>query len=116
MVKHSVDALARELLEQARRVPAGRASRTLVGGHEQAMRQTVVALLDGQELAEHDNPGQATLLVLRGRVVLHAGTDTWDGRVGDLIEIPPARHSVAATEDAVVLLSAVPRERGQASN
>jgi quercetin dioxygenase-like cupin family protein len=38
-------------------------------------------------------------------VRLLAGTDSWDGREGDLIVIPPARHSLDAVETAVVLLT-----------
>jgi quercetin dioxygenase-like cupin family protein len=109
MIKHSLDALGRELLEQAQRAPADRASRTVVGGHEHVMRQTVLALAAGTSLAEHDNPGEATLVVLRGRIVLRSGADSWDARTGDLLEIPQARHSVEAAEDAVILLTAVPR-------
>ena len=37
------------------------------------VRQTVIALSQGSTLAEHENPGAATLHVLHGRVVLHAG-------------------------------------------
>ena len=36
---------------------------------------------------------------------LLAGDDSWDGREGDLIVIPPVRHSLHATESAVVLLT-----------
>lgn len=108
MLKTSLDALGRELLDDARAQGAGRASRTVVGGHEHVMRQTVIALTAGSELSEHDNPGEASLVVLSGRIVLTAGADTWNGRTGDLLEIPPSRHSVQATEDAVFLLSAVP--------
>ncbi|GGJ48313.1 hypothetical protein GCM10010121_069320 [Streptomyces brasiliensis] len=56
-------------------------------------------------LAEHENPGEATLLVLRGRVRLTSGDTSWEGRTGDLITIPEARHSVQAVEDAAVLLT-----------
>ena len=109
MQKNSVDAVARELLDDARRASSHRASKTLVGGHEHVMRQTVVALVAGSELAEHQNPGEASLLVLSGRIVVHAGSDSWDGRRGDLIEIPAMSHSVSAVEDAALLLTAVPR-------
>ena len=108
MQKTSLDALARELLEDARRASSNRASRTVVGGHERAMRQTLVALGAGAALEEHENPGEASILIVEGRVVLHAGGQSWDGRRGDLIEIPGERHSVSAVEDAVFLLSAVP--------
>jgi len=65
----------------------------------------VVALTKGTSLAEHDSPGEATLQVLSGRVVLTAGDDSWEGRTGDLIVIPPARHRLDALEDATVLLT-----------
>ena len=109
MQKTSLDALAREQLEAARRADSSRSATTVVGGHERALRQTVVALTSGAELAEHDNPGEATLYVISGRVELRCGDDSWQARTGDLIEIPPARHSLLAIEDSAVLLTAVPR-------
>lgn len=113
MNKHSIVALAREQLESARRNAAGRAARTVVGGHERALRLTVVALRAGACLDEHDNPGEATLYTISGRVQLRVGDDAWDARAGDLLEIPPARHSVRAYEDSAVLLTAVPRRDTQ---
>ena|SRR5579875_2598703 len=107
--KLSLDATAREQLDAARRADAHRAASTVVGGHEHVMRQTVVALVAGAELAEHENPGEATVQVLLGRVQVVAGSDSWDARVGDLVEIPPERHSLRALEDSAVLLTAVPR-------
>jgi quercetin dioxygenase-like cupin family protein len=77
------------------------------GGHEHTLRQTLLALSAGTSLAEHDSPGEATLYVLIGRVRLQAGGDCWDGRDGDLITIPPARHELHAFEDAAVLLTTV---------
>ena len=43
--------------------------------------------------------------VLSGRGRLLADGDSWDGREGDLIVIPPARHSLQAVDNAVVLLT-----------
>ncbi|GAA2570058.1 cupin domain-containing protein [Pseudonocardia hydrocarbonoxydans] len=103
--KLSLDALARELLEAAVRAPAGRAARTAVGGHDTVLRQTLVALCAGQELAEHDNLDEATVQVLHGRVRLVAGDTEWEGRRGDLIVVPQARHRLQAIEDATVLLT-----------
>ncbi|MGW0057347.1 cupin domain-containing protein [Nocardia nova] len=105
MEKFSVDAMARELLQRAGAAAAGRAADTLYGGHEHRLRQTVVALVAGAELAEHDNPGEATLLVLRGRVRLRSADTTWEGRHGDLLVVPRARHSLEAIEDSAVLLT-----------
>jgi quercetin dioxygenase-like cupin family protein len=64
-----------------------------------------MALLGGRSMSEHENPGEATLFVLRGRVRLIADDDVWDGRSGDMIVIPDSRHSLEAVEDSVVLLT-----------
>jgi quercetin dioxygenase-like cupin family protein len=104
MQKMSLDAIAREQLEEARRT-GGRAASTVFGGHEQVLRQTVIALVADAEMKEHESPGAATLHVLSGRVRLTAGADSWDGRTGDLIVIPSARHGLVALEDSVVLLT-----------
>lgn len=109
MQKLSLDALVREQLELARRSSAQRSATTVVGGHERALRQTLIALPAGSSLDEHENPGEASLIVLRGRVELSVGSDSWDARTGDLVEIPPARHSLRAHEDSAVLLTSVPR-------
>lgn len=105
MQKLSLDALAREHLERARTSSAGRSAETIYGGHEHTLRQTLVAMTAGTALAEHENPGEATAHVLTGRVVLGSGGDSWEGRKGDLIVIPPARHDLQALEDSVVLLT-----------
>jgi quercetin dioxygenase-like cupin family protein len=105
MQKLSLEAQAREHLERAAASSTGRSSGTVYGGHEHVLRQTLMALTAGTDLAEHDSPGEATLLVLRGRVRLSAGGTSWDGRTGDLIVIPPSRHSLHALEDSAVLLT-----------
>ncbi|MGY0069157.1 cupin domain-containing protein [Streptomyces sp. QTS137] len=105
MQKLSLDALAREHLERAAAASTGRSASTVHGGHEHTLRQTLLALTSGTSLAEHENPGEATLLVLRGRVRLTSGETSWEGRTGDLIVIPPARHALEALEDAAVLLT-----------
>ena len=109
MQKLSLDALAGEHLERAQTSSAGRSSETVVGGHEHTLRQTLVALRAGTMLAEHENPGEATVHVLVGRVRLGAAGAEWEGRRGDLIVIPPARHDLQALEDAAVLLTVAMR-------
>ena len=69
------------------------------------MRQTLVGLRAGATLAEHENPGEASVHVLRGRVTLTAGDASWDGRSGDLLVVPDQRHSLLAHEDSVILLT-----------
>src|SRR5690348_8759885 len=60
MQKLSLDALAREELQTARQAASGRSARTVFGGHEHVLRQTVIALLAGRVLGDHENPGEAT--------------------------------------------------------
>ncbi|OLT36222.1 LuxR family transcriptional regulator [Rhodococcus sp. CUA-806] len=105
MMKHSLEALAREQLERAGRASSGRSAATVYGGHEHILRQTLIALLAGHSLSEHENPGEATVQVLHGRVRLTAADDAWEGRDGDLIVVPQATHALEATEDSVVLLT-----------
>jgi quercetin dioxygenase-like cupin family protein len=105
MQKQSLDALGRQHLEQARASSAGRSSETVYGGHEHILRQTLMALIAGTTLAEHESPGEATAHVLSGRIRIGAGEDSWEGRTGDIITIPPSRHDLHAIEDAVVLLT-----------
>jgi quercetin dioxygenase-like cupin family protein len=75
------------------------------GGHEHALRQTVLALTAGSSLDEHESPGEATVQVLRGRVRLTAGQVAWEGRAGDLLVVPEVRHALQAIEDSAVLLT-----------
>lgn len=105
MQKLSLDAVAREQLERARQASNGRSADTVYGGHEQVLRQVVMALTAGTTMAEHESPGEATVHVLSGRVRLRSGDNAWDGRTGDLIVVPPVRHDLHAVEDAVVLLT-----------
>jgi quercetin dioxygenase-like cupin family protein len=43
--------------------------------------------------------------VLQGRVRLVADAVSWEGRDGDLLIVPQARHTLQALEDAAVLLT-----------
>lgn len=94
------------LLEEAGAQSSHRAARTLCGGSGHVLRQTAIALLADSTLSDHENPGEATLQVLVGRVRL-----TWsDGSVeldtGGHVVIPQERHGLVALTDAVVLLTA----------
>jgi len=104
MQKFSVEAIVRDLLGRARN-GNGRAADTVIGGHERVLRQTVIALVKGAALSEHENPGEASVHVLAGRVRLTSGDASWDGRTGDLLVVPDAPHSLEALEDSAVLLT-----------
>ncbi|NEA27260.1 cupin domain-containing protein [Actinomadura bangladeshensis] len=105
MQKLSLDAQVRDHLKRAAAGSTGRSADTVYGGHEHVLRQTIVALTAGTSLSEHENPGEATIHVLHGRVRLVAGENHWDGVSGDLLIVPDARHSLEALEDAAVLLT-----------
>jgi len=101
----SLTAVADEQLARARQSNSGRSAQTIYGGHDHFLRQTVIALVAGRELGEHYSPGEATLQVLNGEVRVSAGTESWDGAVGDFLIIPAVRHSLQAVDDSVVLLT-----------
>lgn len=105
MDKKSLTAVARQQLKIASTATSGRSSQTIYGGHANSLRQTVVGLSAGQSLAEHDNAGEATLLVLSGTLTLISGSNQWKGSTGDLLVVPKARHSVMAVDDVAFLLT-----------
>lgn len=105
MEKSSLTALAREQLKIARQAASGRSAKTVYGGHEHVLRHTLIALAAGHKLDEHDNPGEATVHVLHGRVRLCAGEVGWEGSPGDLLIVPVARHTLEALDDSAVLLT-----------
>lgn len=109
MQKESLTALVRHHLETASTASSGRSAHTIYGGHEHVLRQTLIALRAGSSLGEHENPGEATVQVLHGRVTLVAGDTEWNGSPGDLMTIPDSRHSLEAVADSVVLLTVAKR-------
>lgn len=105
MQKLSLEALSRQHLERAASASTGRSSQTVYGGHERVLRQTLIALNSGGVLSEHENPGEATVLVLHGRVRLISDDASWEGMAGDLLIVPEARHSLEALEDTTFVLT-----------
>jgi quercetin dioxygenase-like cupin family protein len=105
----SLTALAKQQLVTARSAGSGRSAVTVYGGREHDLRQTLIALTAGTVLGEHESPGEATLQVMDGRVVVRSDSDQWEGSVGDHVVIPPERHELAAIDDSVVLLTVATR-------
>jgi quercetin dioxygenase-like cupin family protein len=99
-----LEQLADELLGRARTEKSGRAGRTLPHPVD-GLRQTVIALTGGASLDEHESPGSATLLVLRGSARLSVGDDDVSLGTHQIAPIPDRRHSLHVEEDSVVLLS-----------
>jgi len=105
MKKFSLTAIARAELREASTSSNGRAARTVFGGHEHTLRQTVIALAAGTELQEHENPGEATVLVMGGRIRISSNNEQWEGRDQDLLILPEGKTQITALEDSSILLS-----------
>lgn len=111
MKKFSLAAIARSELREAGQASNGRSARTVFGGHEHVLRQTVIALAAGTALQEHENPGEATVLVLSGRIQLSSDGERWEGRSQDLLLLPHGRTQITALEESSVLLSVAKTRR-----
>lgn len=105
MQKISLDDLARQQMELAETAGGGHTADTVFGGREKVLRQTVIGMAAGARLSEHENPGEATVLVLHGRVRLSAADVSWEAHRGDLLIMPDNRHSLEALEESAVLLT-----------
>ncbi len=105
MTKVPLTALVRDHLTLAREANSGRSATTVHGGHDRSLRQTVMALRQGEHIHEHEHPGEVTVQVLHGQVRLVAGPDSWDGLPGDLLVMPEHRHRVEAVQDSVFLFT-----------
>lgn len=96
---------AAEHLDAALASPNGRSAELLV--RDGVLRQSILALRAGTELAEHNSPHAASLQVLVGRVQV-TGIDTSEPlQAGELVVLTHQRHAVLALEDAVFLLTTV---------
>ncbi len=99
-------ALTETHLAAALAAPNGRSAELIV--HDHQLRQTVIALADGQALSEHNAPPAATIQVLRGSVQVTAdGVGDVVVREGELSSITHERHGVLALEDTAFLLTTV---------
>jgi len=95
--------LAASHLAAAKADERGRSPELLV--HDGPLRQTIIALVAGTELAEHNSPDAASIQVLLGRVKVTG--DTVELAAGQLAVLTHERHGVRALEDSVFLLTTV---------
>lgn len=93
------------LLEQARGLDAKRSARTLTPGAGAPVKQTLLALIDGQRLDEHPSPGPTTLQAVTGRVRVDHGGSPVELAEGSWTTCPTEPHTVEALTDAVILLT-----------
>lgn len=102
----ALGALGEKLLAEARAASSGRFAVTIHGGHINSLRQTVIGLAAGHTLDEHENTGEITLQIIRGRARVVAVSDDAELVAGDYVVVPIEWDSFEALEDTVVLLTA----------
>lgn len=107
----ALHALGDKLLAEARSAPSGRYAVTIHGGHANSLRQTMIGLAAGHRLDEHENTGEITLQLLRGRARVVAATNEAELVTGDYAVVPLEWDSFEALEDTVVLLTAAVQGR-----
>lgn len=101
-----LDNLAAAHLEAARANPHGRSAELIL--RDGVLRQSVIAMCEGAELAEHNSPDAASIQVLRGKVVITSqGDRDVESAAGDLDVLTHHRHAVRALADSVFLLTTV---------
>jgi quercetin dioxygenase-like cupin family protein len=101
----NIDSRIDELMNTAGAAHSGRATHAFRAAPGGVVTQVLLVLKDGRELSEHENPGEALLHVLRGRVRLTAGDNAWELGPQDHLVIPQSRHGLLALEDSAVLLT-----------
>nr|NLD40751.1 cupin [Actinomycetales bacterium] len=74
--------------------------------HDGVLRQTVVALLEGGVLSEHNAPHAASLFCLKGRIRI-TGSDPVEIAEGELAVLTHEPHGVEALADSAFLLTTV---------
>lgn len=100
-----VSALGGEHLARAQKNPRGLSAHAFL--REGPLRQTIIALIAGAGLGDHEAPDAASLHVLSGRVRLVGGEEVVELTTGQIAPIPQRRHSLEAGEDSVVVLTTV---------
>jgi quercetin dioxygenase-like cupin family protein len=106
MQPDNLDQHVQALGDAAANASNGRSARMLYGGPTSTLTQTVIAMREGARLGDHESPGEATMLVLRGRLRVASQGQAWDAAQGDLLELPLETHAVEALTDAAFLLTA----------
>jgi hypothetical protein len=105
MQKISLDALARQQMKLAATAGGRHTADTVPRRSRKGNAADSDRHGAGARLAEHQNPGEATVLILHGRLRLSAADLSWQAARGDLLIVPQNRHSLEASEDSAVLLT-----------
>ncbi|MEU9114525.1 cupin [Streptomyces sp. NPDC048483] len=102
---NDLNTLVRDQIDDARASAHGRSAHLFL--HDGPLRQTVIALIAGASLDEHNTPPAASLQVLKGRVRLTRARGNQELKAGQVAAISHERHGLLALEDSAVLLTAV---------
>ncbi|MGO1401196.1 MAG: cupin [Flaviflexus sp.] len=95
---------AQKVLASALEAENGRYAELLL--HDGPLRQSLIGLRQGTELAAHNSPPAASMYVITGGVdIVGAEADSLDE--GDMKILTHVRHGVFAREDSVFLLTTV---------
>lgn len=105
METYPLASIAASQLAIATGASTGRSSATLFGGHESALRQTVIALAEGRTMEIHNSPESATLMVISGTLTIASSEAEVDVSSGDLLVVPSEPHTITARQDATALLT-----------
>lgn len=103
--KADLDELVEQHLEKAKIAPHGRSATAVL--KDGKLRQTLLALDAGSEMADHSKPESATLLVLQGTVTVRWADGEQVIGHGGLYVIPDVVHNVLAAEPAAFLLTTI---------
>ena len=90
-------------IDQARSSGAGFHAEPVV--RRGALRQTILALIEGTRLTEHEDEVPASLYLMHGAIRVEA-PEPFVIQQGELHELPDRRRAVVAVEDTVMLLTA----------
>jgi quercetin dioxygenase-like cupin family protein len=101
----NIDLLTETHLSLARAAENGRSAEIVV--RDGPLRQSILALVAGVELGEHNSPPAASILVLHGRVRVTALEGDEELDAGQLRVLTHHRHAVLARTDAAFLLTTV---------
>lgn len=103
LVLVDLEAERKVLWDSAKQPMARRAGSTIYRGD--GIRQTMVVLLHGAHMAEHSSPQEGFIHVLQGAIRLNGDGRSWEISAGQLLPVPPEKHSVTALQDTVLTLT-----------
>ncbi|WP_114853914.1 hypothetical protein [Brachybacterium sp. YJGR34] len=100
-------------IDLARTAEHGRHAELLI--NDGPLRQTVIALKKGEQLAEHNSPPAASIQMIRGSVRI-TGEEAVVVETGQIEALTHQRHAVHALDDSVFLLTTVTSVPGSESH